>query len=93
MTKRLAGPALVTYLRQFPSSDDRGWAADELESMQRIIAHQAQLNEAAHEQIRVLRAAVTRQVANIERWQETGVPARPEESKEIYEQLKTALEA
>lgn len=32
MTNKLTGPALIAYLRQFPSSDDRGWAADELEA-------------------------------------------------------------
>lgn len=33
MTRKLTGPALVAYLRQFPSSDDRGWAADEIERL------------------------------------------------------------
>ena len=37
--------------------------------------------------------ACRRQVENIERWLQTGVPAGPGESKEIYEQLKAALTA
>jgi len=36
-------------------------------------------------------AAVRRQVENIERWREMGIPATPEESKSIYEQLLAAL--
>ena len=31
------------------------------------------------------------QVANIERWLETGVPANPEESRSIYEGMKAAI--
>lgn len=38
-----------------------------------------------------LRAAIKRQVENIDRWRETGEPASPEESKSIYEQLVAAL--
>ena len=38
-----------------------------------------------------LAEAVRRQVENIERWRETGIPATPEESKSIYEQLLAAL--
>lgn len=38
-----------------------------------------------------LREAVLRQVENIERWIETGVPADADESKSIYDQLRTAL--
>lgn len=51
MDKRLTGPELVKYLRQFPSSDDRGWAADEIESLTDIIKRQAEQNEAAHAEI------------------------------------------
>lgn len=36
-------------------------------------------------------AAIQRQVANIEHWQETGEAAGPDESREIYEQLKAAM--
>lgn len=93
MSQKLTGPALIAYLRASPTSDASQWAADYIESLTGIIEHQAKLNEAAHTLIGVLRAAASRQVANIERWQETGVPAGPEESKEIYEQLKAALEA
>lgn len=39
-----------------------------------------------------LLAACKLQVANIERWLETGIPAGPEESKQIYEALKSAVE-
>jgi len=35
--------------------------------------------------------ACKRQVANIERWLETGVPADAEESRSIYEQLVAAI--
>lgn len=38
-----------------------------------------------------LLAAAERQLANIERWLETGEPAGPEESKAIYEALKVAV--
>lgn len=37
-------------------------------------------------------AALRRQLANIERWIETGIPATPEESKSIYEQMKAAVD-
>ena len=43
------------------------------------------------EQRAVARAAIQRQVENIDRWRETGVPAGPEESREIYEGLCAAL--
>lgn len=36
-------------------------------------------------------AALKRQVANIERWLETGEPASKEESHAIYDQMKAAL--
>ena len=39
----------------------------------------------------VLRAAVQRQVTNIERWLETGEPADEAESQSIYNQLVNAL--
>jgi hypothetical protein len=38
-----------------------------------------------------LRAAVLRQVENIERWRETGIPADADESRSIYEQLCAAI--
>jgi hypothetical protein len=38
-----------------------------------------------------LLAACERQVANIERWLETGVPADAAESKSIYDQMKAAI--
>lgn len=37
--------------------------------------------------------ALQRQIENIEHWLETGEAAGPEESKAIYEQLKTARDA
>ena len=40
-----------------------------------------------------LLAACKRQVANIERWLETDIPANAEESKSIYEELKAAVKA
>ena len=48
---------------------------------------------AASPQITNLIAATQRQVANIERWRETGEAASPEESREIYEGMKNALAA
>lgn len=36
--------------------------------------------------------ACKRQVENIEHWMETGIPATPEESRSIYEQLKAAIQ-
>lgn len=44
---------------------------------------------AAHQ----MREAIARQVANIERWMETGAPADADESRSIYEQLRAALAA
>lgn len=44
-----------------------------------------------NEELSALKGAIERQVENIERWLETGVAASPEESKSIYDQLKTAL--
>ena len=41
--------------------------------------------------LNALQNAASRQVQNIERWIETGVPADAEESKSIYDQLKSAL--
>ena len=37
-------------------------------------------------------AALQRQHANIERWLETGEPAGPDESREIAEQIKAAID-
>jgi hypothetical protein len=38
-----------------------------------------------------LLSACKRQIANIERWLETGAPASPEESKSIYDQMVAAV--
>lgn len=38
-------------------------------------------------------AALRRQRLNIEHWLETGIPAGPEESKGIYEQIVAAVES
>lgn len=38
-----------------------------------------------------LRAAALRLVENVERWLRTGVPAGPDESRAMYEQLCAAL--
>lgn len=35
--------------------------------------------------------ALERQIANIEHWLETDIPATPEESRSIYEQMKSAV--
>ena len=43
--------------------------------------------------IELLVAACRRQVENIKRWNKTGEPAGPAESKEIYEQLVEAIKA
>lgn len=55
---------------------------DEMHANARLIAASPRLYE-----------AVKRQVANIEHWLETGIPATPEESRSIYGQLKAALVA
>lgn len=39
-----------------------------------------------------MRAALRRMIENIDRWLETGVPAGPEESQSIYEELKRAAD-
>ncbi|HMR09223.1 MAG TPA: hypothetical protein PKA88_25760 [Polyangiaceae bacterium] len=54
-----------------------------------VRAHDVPLIESAP----LLLDALSVQVANIERWLETGTPSGPEESKAIYEQMKAALEA
>lgn len=41
----------------------------------------------------LLLAALKRQVENVERWLETGIPSGPEESKSIYEEMKAAVNA
>ena len=43
--------------------------------------------------IELLVAACRRQVENIKRWNRTGEPAGPAESKAIYEQLVAAIKA
>jgi hypothetical protein len=45
MTKQLTGPALVAYLRQFPTSDDRQWAADEIERLREALTECLRVNE------------------------------------------------
>jgi len=60
------------------------------ELRQNIKCVRAQL-AAANREIERLRAALQRQVANVEQWLETGVPASAEESKSIYEQMVAAL--
>ena len=47
--------------------------------------------EALRDRIATLEAALKRQVDNVERWMETGVPADAEESRSIYEQMVSAL--
>lgn len=47
--------------------------------------------EAMRESHDALVEALARQVKNIERWMESGIPAGPEESKSIYDQMKAAL--
>lgn len=65
--------------------DDRVILDGYTERAAAIIDHETHAGE--------LLAAVKLQLANIERWLETGVPATAEESKAIYEQLKAAAEA
>jgi hypothetical protein len=45
----------------------------------------------AADEIERLRAALQRQVRNIDVWLATGLPAGPDESREIYEQMRAAL--
>lgn len=67
------------------SAADINWAlAVEVDRMN------AALSEARAE-IEALRAAIKRQVDNIDHWRATGEPASPEESKSIYDQIVAAL--
>lgn len=97
--------ALVAYLRASPSSEAGRAAATLIEQLiserhghtAHIALLKASLVQAERDVDALtterdrLRAAVHRQVKNIERWMETGEPAGPEESQSIYEQLKAAL--
>ena len=69
--------------------------ADELDNADQWLSTQSSWSQAmaafAAENER-LRKAVQRQVDNIDRWMETGIPANAEESQSIYEQMKYALE-
>lgn len=72
----------------YPNAPD-GWdgiseypEADEMRANARLVA-------AAPNML----AALERQIANIERWIETGVPADEEESKSIYNQMKSSVVA
>lgn len=56
----------------------------------RIDAYELVINE-DRQRIATLEAALKRQVDNVERWMETGVPADAEESRSIYEQMVSAL--
>lgn len=49
------------------------------------------IGDEAADEIERLRAALQRQVRNIEVWLATGLPAGPDESREIYEQMRAAL--
>jgi hypothetical protein len=48
-------------------------------------------NLALQERITAMHLATARFLDNCDRWRETGIPATPEESKSIYDQIKSAL--
>lgn len=41
--------------------------------------------------VEAMACALERQIKNVERWMETGVPAGPEESEDIYQEMVSAL--
>ena len=80
-------------------------AADEIERLQNNIDCMREEIEALRELLRICRAerdelaaknyqmrdALKRQVDNVTVWLETGLPATPDESRSIYEQMRGAL--
>jgi len=73
------------YTRQ-----QRAWLARGLTSQGRVRQRASQLQGLAESHTALL-AACERQVANIERWLETGVPATADESESIYGQMVDAI--
>ena len=67
-------------------------AADEIERLRSVAQHETDCAEAYQAHADTLRAAITTMIDSIERWLETGIPAGPDESKAIYEQLSRAVE-
>lgn len=61
------------------------------ETSQSIVGEGTEYLALHGETLAEVRAALRRQVANIERWRETGIAASPYESREIYEGLRAAL--
>lgn len=53
---------------------------------------EAYSNYVNNQRVIAMQAAINRQVENIERWLETGIPADKIESESIYNQLKKSLE-
>ena len=66
---------------------DEIYGADGARVAEAVRAQDAALVQAAPR----LLAALEIQLANIERWLETGVPSGPDESRAIYEQMKAAV--
>jgi hypothetical protein len=66
---------------------DEIYGADGARVAEAVRTQDAPLVEAAP----LLLAALEVQVANIERWLETGIPSGPDESRAIYEQMKAAV--
>ena len=76
----MAGSAIIHDANGFPVASTRSWIKEQHDANARLVA-------AAPE----LLAACKLQVANIEQWLETGVPASADESQQIYNALKAAI--
>jgi hypothetical protein len=77
----MAGSAIIRDAGGFPVASTRSWVKEQHEANARLVAAAPDLLEAAKSQ-----------VANIERWLDTGVAATPGESKYIYDALKAAID-
>lgn len=76
----MAGSAIIHDVNGFPVASTRSWIKEQHEANARLVAAAPDLLEACK-----------RQVANIEQWLETGVPASADESQQIYNALKAAI--
>lgn len=68
----------------------RKWANGEARATSLLRSYIREAHE-LRQRIATLEAALQRQVDNVERWMETGVPADAAESRSIYEQMVCAL--
>ena len=73
------------------AANRNGHLAVAMADIERLREQHAQAMADMDAEIDRLRAALQRQVRNIEVWLATGLPAGPDESREIYEQMRAAL--